>query len=143
MKRNIAALIAGVVFGFGLALSQMVNPRKVLAFLDVTGGWDPSLALVMGGALGITALGYRWVLRRNQPVCASQFHLPTRKHLDKGLISGAMVFGAGWGLGGFCPGPAIAALVAGSWEAPVFVLALLAGSLSSKILDRPARDGGD
>ncbi len=143
MKRNLAAVFAGVVFGLGLALSQMVNPRKVLAFLDVTGAWDPSLALVMGGALGVTALGYGSVLRRDGPVCGLQFYLPTRKPLDNRLIASSALFGVGWGLGGHCPGPGIAALVAGSWEAPVFILALLAGSLSSKVLVRRLRDGSD
>jgi uncharacterized protein len=136
MSRNIAALISGLIFGFGLAVSHMVEPLKVLAFLDVAGNWDPSLLLVMGGAVGVTLIAYYAILRRGVPLFAPQFYLPTRKDLDRPLVLGAAIFGVGWGLAGYCPGPGFAALGLGTWEAPVFIAALAAGSLTHKWLTR-------
>lgn len=123
----LVALTAGILFGFGLALSAMINPAKVLNFLDVAGAWDPSLLLVMGGALAVTIPGFRLVLRRPAPLLDGRFHLPQRSEIDLRLIGGAALFGLGWGLSGFCPGPAITALV--TQAAPVFgfVAAMLAG----------------
>ncbi len=129
MGRNIAALASGLLFGLGLAVSQMVNPKKVQAFLDVTGDWDPSLALVMGGALAVTAIAFRFVLKRKGPVFGGHFTLPAVVHIDRKLLAGAAIFGAGWGLAGYCPGPALAALSRPSVEATAFVIAMLAGSL--------------
>lgn len=107
--KGFAALIAGLLFGLGLAVSQMVNPLKVLAFLDVFGHWDPSLALVMGGAIAVTMPGF-WLLRRlDRPALAPRFEWPTRRDLDRKLLAGAAIFGVGWGLAGYCPGPAIGA----------------------------------
>lgn len=132
--KSAAALIAGVLFGFGLALSQMVEPAKILGFLDVAGRWDPTLLLVMIGAVVVTAASYRLILGQPRPLLATRFWLPTRTEVDRPLVGGAAIFGIGWGLAGYCPGPAIAALGLGTWEAPVFVGALIIGSLTYKWL---------
>ena len=134
MSKNVAALVAGLVFGFGLAVSHMVEPTKVLAFLDVAGAWDPSLLLVMGGAVIASLIGYRLVARRSKPLFAAKFMLPTKSELDRPLIVGAAIFGVGWGIAGYCPGPGIAALGLGTWEAPVFIFALALGSLAYRWL---------
>lgn len=132
MKQVLAALLAGAVFGVGLVVAQMVNPDKVLAFLDVTGAWDPSLALVMGGGAGLTVLLFPLVLRRARPVLEPRFHLPTLTALDARLIGGAALFGIGWGMAGYCPGPVLVALTFGTAEPWLFVAALVAGSLVAK-----------
>lgn len=133
MKNIFAALIAGLLFGAGLTVSQMVNPEKILNFLDLAaipdGGWDPSLALVMVAALIVTGVGYRLVLPAGRPLWAERFQLPTKTALDRPLIVGAVLFGAGWGLVGYCPGPAIASVVYGATAALIFVAALVAGEL--------------
>ncbi len=129
MKKSLgAASISGVLFGLGLSVAQMVNPRKVIAFLDVTGSWDPSLALVMGGGVLVTALLFPWIQRRRQPLWASRFNLHTGAAIDRKLLIGAILFGIGWGIAGYCPGPAIAALLIHPAEAIPFVLAMLAGA---------------
>ena len=124
-------LIAGALFGAGLAVSQMVDPAKVQGFLDIAGiaggTWDPSLAFVMAGALAVTAIGYRLAVRRAAPLMAEQFSLPTRRDIDTRLIAGAVIFGAGWGLAGYCPGPAVASLAFGNAEILAFVVAMLVG----------------
>src|SRR6266571_4865735 len=125
---NASALAAGLVFGLGLAISQMVNPRKVLDFLDVAGNWDPSLALVLGGAVGVAMLALRFVLKRKQPLFESEFHLPRTTKVDRRLLAGSAIFGISWGIGGYCPGPGIAALSAASVEALVFVAGMALGS---------------
>ncbi|MDH3239414.1 MAG: YeeE/YedE family protein [Alphaproteobacteria bacterium] len=127
MARILASLSAGLVFGLGLAVSQMVNPAKVLAFLDVAGAWDPSLALVMGAAVAVTWVGYRLVLGRPKPVLTESFQLPTKTAIDARLITGAAIFGIGWGLAGLCPGPAIASAAYLQAETLYFVPAMLAG----------------
>lgn len=127
MARILAALIVGLVFGGGIVVSGMSNPAKILNFFDFAGNWDPSLALVMGAALTITAIGYRMVLRRPAPVLDSSFHLPTKREVDLPLVGGAAVFGIGWGIAGFCPGGSIPALGLGKVEALVFVGAMLVG----------------
>lgn len=137
MKQSIAALVAGIVFGVGLAVSQMVNPAKVLGFLDITGRWDPSLALVMSGALAVTFVGFRLTQSRSAPLFGPRFELPTRRDLDRRLIGGAVVFGVGWGLVGFCPGPAFASLGFGLIESLIFVLAMIAGAWLQQMTDRP------
>lgn len=126
---TLVALMAGILFGAGLAISQMINPAKVLAFLDVAGEWDPSLAFVMLGAVAVTAVGYRLVLRRHRPLLDDRFHLPTRRDIDARLIAGAAVFGAGWGLAGYCPGPALAGLAGGAAETLVFVIFMAGGMI--------------
>jgi uncharacterized membrane protein YedE/YeeE len=131
MNSILAAFACGLLFGVGLTVSQMINPAKVLGFLDVgaipSGGWDPSLALVLLGATTTTLIGYRLVLRRHRPLFAEAFMLPARREIDVRLILGAVVFGAGWGLVGLCPGPAVAVLGVDGLSAAVFVLAMLAG----------------
>ena len=130
MLRELAALASGTTFGLGLAVSQMVNPAKVLAFLDIFGTWDPSLGLVMGGAVLITFIGYRWVLGRNQPILADKFDLPVSRAVNRQLLSGAVVFGIGWGLVGYCPGPALASLVYGVPQSFAFVAAMVVGAIA-------------
>lgn len=132
--KTIAALASGLLFGLGLAISQMVNPRKVLNFLDVTGSWDPSLALVLGGALAVSFVAFRFVLGRGTPVLAQKFELPTRTEIDLHLIGGAVIFGIGWGLIGLCPGPAIASLAYGNLESVWFVIALAVGLGGARLL---------
>ena len=134
LARNLAALAAGLLFGLGLAIAQMVNPKKVQAFLDVTGNWDASLALVMGGALAVTAVAFRFVLRREAPVFGGSFALPVGTVIDRKLLAGAAIFGMGWGLAGYCPGPALAALSRPGVEAAAFVTAMLAGSLLCAVI---------
>lgn len=125
--RNLASLVAGLLFGLGLVVSGMSNPAKVIGFLDVAGNWDPSLMLVMAAGLAVTAAGYRLVFHRAAPVCDTAFHVPTNRLLDSRLIAGAAIFGIGWGLGGFCPGPGITALALGEGNAVAFVIAMLTG----------------
>lgn len=129
-----SALLAGMLFGLGLAISGMMNPAKVVNFLDLSGSWDPSLALVMGGALLLTIPGFRWVTGRSVPTFDMQFHLPTRRDIDSRLLLGAMLFGIGWALVGLCPGPALAALVTLKSEFWLFAAAMLLGNwLASKL----------
>lgn len=127
MKRLLAALLCGALFGAGLVVSDMINPGRVLAFLDVAGSWDYALALVMGGALIPSALAYALRGRLAAPACGGQFAIPTNRSFDLALVGGAVLFGVGWGLVGFCPGPALAALVTGAREPLIFVAAMLAG----------------
>ena len=133
-KILIAYLFSGIVFGFGLSLSEMINPARVIAFLDVTGVWDPTLMMVMLSTLSITFPLFHFVLKLEQPLFANAFSLPSKKDLDKRLIIGAILFGIGWGLAGFCPGPAIAGLATLSSEVVIFVFAMFFGYLiASKI----------
>jgi uncharacterized protein len=136
MHRNLAALLSGLLFGLGLALSGMTDRHKVLGFLDVAGDWDPTLVFVMGGAVLVTLVTFRFVLRRPQPVLEETFHLPSKKQVDGPLIMGAVLFGMGWGLAGFCPGPALASLTALTLNPFVFCVALVAGSFAAKSLSR-------
>ena len=125
--RTLAALGCGLVFGLGLAVSGMMDPAKVIGFLDVAGDWDPTLVFVMGGALLVTIPAYRVILNRRRPVLAIGFSLPTKKNLDAPLIWGSAIFGVGWGLVGFCPGPAVAAIGTGLPAVLGFVAAMVAG----------------
>lgn len=127
MARILSALVIGLLFGTGIALSGMINPAKVLNFFDFAGTWDPSLAFVMGGALIVTAIGYAFVLKRKAPIFDRLFHLPTRRDLDVPLVAGSAVFGIGWGITGFCPGGAIPALGLGYGEAWLFVGSMIGG----------------
>jgi uncharacterized membrane protein YedE/YeeE len=128
------ALLAGVLMGLGLAVSGMINPAKVLNFLDIFGDWDPTLVIVMASALLTTMVGYRVVLRRETPLFAASYSLPTRRDIDLRLIAGAALFGIGWGLAGFCPGPAIAALSSLRAEPFLFVAAMAVGMVIAKRL---------
>ena len=134
MQRIVLAGIFGLIFGTGIAISGMANPAKVLNFFDVAGTWDASLLLVMGSALAVTAIGYRFVLRRDKPVCESRFHLPTSRKLDVPLIAGSAVFGIGWGIAGFCPGGAIPALGMLRGETLLFVAAVIAGIVLARAI---------
>ncbi|HEX8109775.1 MAG TPA: DUF6691 family protein [Kofleriaceae bacterium] len=121
------AVIAGMLFGAGLVISGMTQPARIVAFLDPFDGWDPSLAFVMAGAVAVYAVAYAVIRRHARPWFDARFHVPVRADLDARLVVGAAVFGIGWGLGGFCPGPSIVAAAGGSTSAIVFVLAMLAG----------------
>lgn len=133
MNAIYSAVISGLVFGFGLVISGMGNPAKVLNFLDIAGTWDPSLAFVIAGAVLVTSVGYRFILKRPAPLFAASFALPTKKDIDTPLISGAAIFGVGWGLGGFCPAPAFAALPLGETGTLAFVPAILAGMWAARM----------
>ena len=132
----ILALVAGTLFGLGLAISQMVNPNKVLSFLDITGDWDPSLALVMAGALAVAIPCFRWVRHQDKPILGSRFHITTKTLLDKPLLIGSAVFGVGWGMTGYCPGPAFASMAFGNQEAILMVVCIYAGSWAAGLLNR-------
>ncbi|MBU2712681.1 YeeE/YedE family protein [Zooshikella harenae] len=132
---KIVALCCGILFGIGLSVAQMVNPQKVLNFLDISGDWDPSLALVMVGALFVYALGYLlWVKPNNKPLLEEHFFLPTKKTIDKSLVVGSIIFGIGWGLSGICPGPALANLSGGDLKIVAFIGAMLVGMKCSPLL---------
>ena len=134
MRASIASLLIGTLFGIGLAVSEMINPAKVIGFLDFAGDWDPTLGVVMAAALAVATLGFAMVRRRREPYLGGAFQIPSRKDVDTRLIGGAVVFGVGWGMAGFCPGPAIAALAMGLWPVLVFVAAMLAGMLLHRLL---------
>ena len=142
MPRLIVALFSGVLFGLGLAVSGMVNPAKIIGFLDVAGDWDPTLAFVMGGALLVTIPAFHLILKRPRPILADGFALPTKSALDARLLGGAALFGVGWGLAGFCPGPAVTALATGLAPVFAFVTAMMVGmALYQWLFERPARSG--
>ncbi len=125
--RNVLTYLSGVVFGTGIAMSGMANPAKVVNFFDVAGVWDPSLAFVMGGAVIVTFIGYRFVLRRPAPVYEPAFDIPATRIMDVRLIAGAAIFGVGWGIAGFCPGGALPALGTLNTQVIMFVVAMIAG----------------
>lgn len=127
VRAFLTALVAGLLFGAGLALSDMVNPARVLGFLDLAGNWDPTLAFVMGGALIPSAAGYALARRMRRPLLGGEFRIPESRKLEPRLLAGAALFGVGWGLIGLCPGPAIAGLAFGLWQVALFVAAMLAG----------------
>lgn len=130
MKAVVAPLVCGLLFGVGLAVSGMVNPAKVLGFFDVAGQWDPSLAFVMAGGVAVFAIGFRLATRRAGPLFAEKFDIPARRDIDPRLVVGAVLFGIGWGLAGFCPGPALTSLAFGMTKVYAFVAAMVAGSLA-------------
>ncbi|QHD00709.1 hypothetical protein PspS04_10145 [Pseudomonas sp. S04] len=126
---KVSSFIAGLLFGVGLLLAGMVNPGKVLAFLDLSGTWDPSLGLVMIGAIAVAIGPFTWARQQSRSLLERTIQLPTQRKLDPRLIGGNLLFGTGWGLAGICPGPAMVILLAGRWQAIVFMLAMLAGML--------------
>jgi len=130
----IFALITGIVFGTGIAISGMMDPAKVLNFFDLAGTWDPSLAFVMGGALVVTYFGYRLAWRRTAPMFGGRFQVPTGTDIDLKLVGGSALFGIGWGIAGFCPGAAIPALGTGRWEVALFLVAVVAGFYARRLL---------
>ena len=127
MSLILAAFFSAVIFGLGLGLSGMTLPTKVIGFLDVTGNWDPSLAFVMIGAIVVHSVSYRLIMKRKSPILTTAFQIPTKRQIDLKLILGSLLFGAGWGLGGFCPGPAIVASVSGATSVLLFVASMVAG----------------
>lgn len=134
MGKYISILVAGLIFGLGLAVSGMTHAGKVLGFLDVTGHWDPSLLLVLGGAVAVTTVAFPFILRRPAPVLEEKFRLPVARVIDGSLVAGAAIFGIGWGISGYCPGPGIALLAAPGWETWVFIPAVLLGAFLHKAL---------
>jgi uncharacterized membrane protein YedE/YeeE len=138
-SRSAFALIAGLLFGLGLAVSGMTDPDKVLNFLDISGRWDPSLALVMLGALAVATPGYAWVRGRSRAICGDALPEPANPRIDANLLLGSVLFGVGWGIAGFCPGPALANLAHGTGDALVFVVALVAGSQLARVLPAASR----
>ena len=134
---NLFGFISGLVFGIGLILAGMADPSKVKAFLDLAGAWDPSLALVMGGAIALGAVAFALAKRRELSLTGTPIEIPTNRSIDTRLILGGVLFGAGWGIGGFCPGPALVALGSGMGAAGIFVVAMLVGMvLHDKFLVR-------
>ena len=140
MTRAVVAFVCGLVFGAGLIISQMSNPAKVIGFLDITDKWDPSLALVMGGGVVVFGMLYRLALRQGTPLFAPRFSLPEKESLEASLVVGALIFGVGWGLGGFCPGPAIVSAAFGDARVWAFVGAMIAGMLVYRIGLRRTHD---
>lgn len=137
----LAAGLSGLVFGVGLIVSGMSNPAKVLGFLDLAGAWDPSLALVMGGAIGVGVVAFAVASRRTTSFLGLDMKLPTARHIDLRLMAGSLLFGVGWGVAGFCPGPALVALGAGHLKAAVFVTAMLAGMALFEFLEHRKASG--
>ncbi|HSE90277.1 MAG TPA: DUF6691 family protein [Candidatus Binatia bacterium] len=127
MAQIAVAFAVGIIFALGLVVSEMINPARVIGFLDVAGRWDPTLLLVMAGALAVTVPFFPMILRRSKPLLAPQFSLPTKTRIDRRLMLGAVLFGVGWGLVGFCPGPALAALASASPGVILFVVAMILG----------------
>ena len=127
MKQTLIALLCGIIFGIGLSLSQMINPNKVLNFLDITGNWDPSLIFVMLGALAVAFVSFKSILKRPAPILAENFHISKKSSIDKPLILGAAIFGIGWGMSGYCPGPAVTGLGLLSLESVVMVVTIYLG----------------
>ena len=126
--------LSGLLFGIGLAVSGMVNRMKILTFLDITGSWDPTLIFVMGSGLVVATIGYRLVFARGRPLFADRFYLPTVTDIDARLVIGSAIFGLGWGISGFCPGPGVASLVLGHIESFAFVIAMAVGALAAKLI---------
>ena len=136
LLHRLSEFTVGLLFGLGLILSGMTDPRKVLGFLDLAGDWDPSLALVMGGAIAVGVLAFALAKRRGSSLLGSPLHLPTNTRLDRRLILGSLAFGIGWGMAGLCPGPAMVSMAAGQGKALLFVLAMLAGMRLFDFLER-------
>jgi uncharacterized membrane protein YedE/YeeE len=135
MTRNLSSLLAGLVFGFGLALSGMTHTEKVLGFLDFAGNWNASLLFVLGGAVGVTAISFRFILKRNKPLFADRFYITKETHIDRPLILGATLFGIGWGISGYCPGPAVALIASPNWELLAFLPAAILGAVAEKYFE--------
>lgn len=127
MSTIVVALVSGIIFGLGLCVSEMINPTRVIGFLDVFGRWDATLLLVMAAAVTVAGIGFPWVARRAKPVLADKFVVPEKTNIDLRLITGSVLFGVGWGLAGLCPGPAIAALASMSPPILMFVAAMIGG----------------
>jgi uncharacterized membrane protein YedE/YeeE len=140
MKKSAVAFLSGAIFAIGLGVSGMTRPAKVLGFLDVTGAWDASLAFVMLGAIGLGVVGYRLVLRRGGPVLGGELDVPRRQDVDRRLLLGAAIFGVGWGLAGYCPGPALVSLASGHVGVIAFVAAMIAGQAVERFLETAVKE---
>jgi len=132
IKQYCVVLISGLLFGLGLGFSQMIDRERVIGFLDVAGVWDPTLLFVLGGAVSVTLIAFRFVLRLSHPLLDEKFYLPTKKDIDLPLVVGSAIFGIGWGISGYCPGPGITALVLGVLNPVIFLISLIIGSLTYK-----------
>lgn len=139
MRNSLAGLLAGLIFGGGLALSDMVNPARVLEFLDFAGEWDPTLAFVLGAAIVPSTIAYLIHRRMDRPLLEPRFSIPESRLVNRPLLVGAALFGIGWGLAGYCPGPALAGLVLGAWQPWLFVFAMLAGMTMHRLATRFTR----
>ena len=137
MKQDLLALVSGVLFGLGL--SQMIDRNRVLGFLDLAGKWDPTLLFVLAGAVTFTVIAFRFVLRRKAPLLGDKFFVPNRSGIDRKLVMGAAIFGIGWGISGYCPGPGIVALTSGEWNPILFVVALVVGMFAFNRYDAAKR----
>ncbi len=135
MKTTLFALFSGLLFGFGISLSGMTNPNTVIGFLDITGDWNASLMFVLLSAVTTTFISFKWILKQQKPVCDSAFHLPQKTKVDKQLITGAAIFGIGWGMAGYCPGAVLAAMTSLNQEVFIFIFAMLIGMLIAKKLN--------
>ncbi len=135
MKTILAALCCGIIFGLGLSISEMINPARVIGFLDIAGQWDLTLLLVMGSAVFVTVICFPLVLKQPHPLLSEKFSLPTKSSIDLELLSGATLFGIGWGLAGLCPGPAVAALASLSPSVMLFVAAMLVGLFIAPMIE--------
>ncbi|WP_262965728.1 DUF6691 family protein [Methylobacter psychrophilus] len=136
MKQNLIALLCGILFGIGLSLAQMINPNKIINFLDITGNWDPSLIFVMVGALAVAFISFRWILKRPAPLLAESFHLSKKLSVDKSLVFGTVIFGIGWGMSGYCPGPAVTGLGLLSLEPVILVVTIYLGFFVYNLFER-------
>ncbi len=134
--QRISEFVVGLIFGVGLVLSGMTDPGKVIGFLDVSGDWDPSLALVMGGAIAVGVFAFAWAKKRRQPLLGEAFDWPASEQIDRRVVIGSLVFGIGWGLAGFCPGPALVSLAAGQEKALYFVGAMIFGMIAFELIQR-------
>ena len=137
----LTSLLAGLVFGLGLIVSGMANPAKVLGFLDLTGAWDPSLAFVMAGAIAVSFFAFLFAKNRTRSLLGAEMKLPSGTHIDRRLVTGSVLFGMGWGLAGFCPGPGLVALGMGQPKAVAFVAAMLAGMVIFELAEKARRHG--
>lgn len=135
----VTIFMAGLVFGVGLIVSGMTNPAKVIGFLDLAGNWDPSLAFVMGGAIFVGFFAFRIAGHRTKTWLGTEMNLPTARHIDRRLVLGGLLFGIGWGVAGYCPGPALTSLLSGGVKPVVFVLAMLGGMAVFELLERRRR----
>ncbi len=136
MKQALSAFLVGVIFAIGLGISGMTNPAKVKGFLDVFGAWDPSLIFVMVGAIGVHFFTYKLIRKRTSPLLSPSWQVPTKKEITPALVIGSVLFGVGWGIAGYCPGPALASLAGFQAEAYVFVSAMLVGMYLFKVVDK-------
>ena len=136
MKNSIASFVVGFIFAIGLGISGMTQPQKVVGFLNLFGGWDPSLIFVMGGAVAVHFITYKLIRNRSSPLLATNWQVPTKNEITPALILGAVLFGVGWGLGGFCPGPAMTSLMSFESRPVIFVVSMLVGMLLFKAVDK-------